>query len=183
MTASERLKNVREALGKGQKEMAELLGINYRTYQNYEKSLNDPNWDTCEALVRLGFNANWLLTGEGEMKRGGGQQVASGNGFVQGHNVEADSIHIDVHHPPAIAEGSTDWQRVVTADRPGQKQPTLDSITKQLRLIIEMYEHLRPGCESDQKARNIAMIFRHFVDNYQYYHDEVEITEYIEEWF
>lgn len=70
MSAAERLKKVREILGKGQKEMAESMGINYRTYQNYENALSDPSWSACESLVKLGFNANWLLTGEGEMRRG-----------------------------------------------------------------------------------------------------------------
>lgn len=68
MTPAERLKKMRG--DKSQKEMAALLGINYRTYENYEKGLNDPSWSACEAIAKLGFNANWLLTGEGEMKRG-----------------------------------------------------------------------------------------------------------------
>lgn len=70
MSASDRLKKVRELLGKGQKEMAETMGINYRTYQNYENALSDPSWSACESLAKLGFNANWLLTGEGEIRRG-----------------------------------------------------------------------------------------------------------------
>lgn len=68
MTPAERLKKIRG--DKSQKEMAALLGINYRTYENYEKGLNDPSWSACEAIAKLGFNANWLLTGEGEMRRG-----------------------------------------------------------------------------------------------------------------
>lgn len=70
MSVTDRLKNIRGQLGKSQKEMAALLSISYRTYENYEKGLNSPNWDVCESLAKLGFNANWLLTGEGEMRRG-----------------------------------------------------------------------------------------------------------------
>ena len=69
MTPADRLKKIRGSLVKSQKEMAALLGISYRTYENYEKGLNDPSWTACEALAKLGFNANWLLTGEGEMRR------------------------------------------------------------------------------------------------------------------
>lgn len=65
MSVSERLKAIRDKLGKTQKEMAVLTGISYRTWQNYEDGVNSPGWDACEALVKLGFNANWLLTGEG----------------------------------------------------------------------------------------------------------------------
>lgn len=70
MSVSERLKAIRDELGKTQKEMAVLTGISYRTWQNYEDGVNSPGWDACEALVKLGFNANWLLTGEGEMRGG-----------------------------------------------------------------------------------------------------------------
>jgi phage repressor protein C with HTH and peptisase S24 domain len=68
MSVSIRLKTIREYLGKTQKEMASLTGISYRTWQNYEDGVNPPGWDACEALVKLGFNANWLLTGEGGIK-------------------------------------------------------------------------------------------------------------------
>ena len=70
MKPSERLKNVRDSLGKSQTDMAGILGINYRTYQNYEVGRSDIGWDALSALAKLGFDANWLLTGEGEMKRG-----------------------------------------------------------------------------------------------------------------
>lgn len=70
MSVPDRVKKIRESLGKTQKDMAALIQISYRTWQNYEDGVNSPGWDVCGALVKLGFNANWLLTGEGEMKRG-----------------------------------------------------------------------------------------------------------------
>ena len=71
MSIAERLKKARVCLKKSQKDMATYLGINYRTYENYEKSLNAPSWEACEAFTRKGFDANWLLTGEGKMWREG----------------------------------------------------------------------------------------------------------------
>lgn len=70
MELSERLKIVRTSLGKEQKEVAELLGISYRSWQDYEQGKSVPGGKVFEALVKQGFNANWLLTGDGEMKRG-----------------------------------------------------------------------------------------------------------------
>jgi len=70
MSVAERVKKIRETLGKTQKDMAISIQISYRTWQNYEDGVNSPNWDVCETLVKLGFNANWLLTGEGDMKLG-----------------------------------------------------------------------------------------------------------------
>lgn len=39
-----------------------------RTYQDYERGLRAPGADAIECFVRAGINANWLLTGEGEMR-------------------------------------------------------------------------------------------------------------------
>lgn len=70
MSLTDRLKMARESMGKGQKEMAQACDASYRMWQAYEVGDNQPSVKVIEALVRLGFNANWLLTGEGEMRRG-----------------------------------------------------------------------------------------------------------------
>ena len=70
MSLGERMKIARESTGKGQKEMAQLCNASYRMWQAYEVNDNQPKAEVIESLVKLGFNANWLLTGEGEMKRG-----------------------------------------------------------------------------------------------------------------
>lgn len=64
----ERLKKVREKLGKSQKEMAATVGISYPAWQRYELGKNIPGATVIEELVKIGFNANWLLTGEGPME-------------------------------------------------------------------------------------------------------------------
>lgn len=70
MNLADRLKIARESIGKGQKDMAQLCHASYRTWQGYEAGETQPNAKAFEALAKLGFNTNWLLTGEGEMKRG-----------------------------------------------------------------------------------------------------------------
>lgn len=64
----ERLKQAREALGKSQKEMAMLINVSFRALQGYEAGENEPGSKVIIALTKIGFNANWLLTGEGEMR-------------------------------------------------------------------------------------------------------------------
>lgn len=66
---SDRLKTARESIAKSQKEMAEALGVGLKSWQVYEQSSSVPGGHVFEALVKLGFNANWLLTGDGEMWR------------------------------------------------------------------------------------------------------------------
>lgn len=63
-----RLKTVRERLGKTQSEMESLLGLGKNTWQNYEGRGQAPGSKVIAALVRLGFNANWILTGTGSMR-------------------------------------------------------------------------------------------------------------------
>lgn len=77
MELAERLKIARDSLGKEQKEIASLLSISFRSWQDYEAGKSVPGGKVFEALVKLGFNANWLLTGEGEMRREA-QQASDG---------------------------------------------------------------------------------------------------------
>ena len=70
MTIPERLKQARLSLRKSQKEMANILGVSYPAWQGYELGRNEPGSAVIEALTKIGFNANWLMTGEGSMRRG-----------------------------------------------------------------------------------------------------------------
>jgi transcriptional regulator with XRE-family HTH domain len=68
MSIAKRLKNIRKSLGKNQEEMAASLGISYPSWQGYEQGKNIPGGVVIEALVKKGFNANWILTGNGTMR-------------------------------------------------------------------------------------------------------------------
>ena len=71
MSLADRLKIARESLGKSQKEISALTNASYRAWQGYEAGENQPGAKLIEALATIGFDANWLLTGEGEMWRPG----------------------------------------------------------------------------------------------------------------
>jgi len=62
-----RLKQIREELRKTQKEMAALVGGHESTWQKYERGDSLPGSEVLQSLANLGFNINWILTGEGEM--------------------------------------------------------------------------------------------------------------------
>ncbi|MDI3259673.1 MAG: helix-turn-helix transcriptional regulator [Sinobacteraceae bacterium] len=65
---SERLKLLRQKLGKSQQEMAGLLQISIKGYQNYEQGKYHIPLGTIErAREHLGVNPRWLLEGIGEM--------------------------------------------------------------------------------------------------------------------
>lgn len=69
MSLGKRLKQARESLGYSQKEMAEKINSYPQTWRVYESDKSVPGGNVLEALSRLGFSVDWLLTGEGEMKR------------------------------------------------------------------------------------------------------------------
>ena len=61
MGVSEKLKKAREYLGKGQKEMADLVGSGHRSWQGYEQGTSYPGGKVFQALSDLGFNASWFF--------------------------------------------------------------------------------------------------------------------------
>jgi len=69
-TLADRLKLIRESLGYSQKEMAAAVNASFAALQGYEAGRNIPGGKVFEYLACMGFNANWILTGEGEMKIG-----------------------------------------------------------------------------------------------------------------
>ncbi len=70
-TLQERLRLVRESLNETQKSLSLRLGMSVGTWPNYETGKTSPDFKTLEALVKLGFSAHWLITGEGEMRKEG----------------------------------------------------------------------------------------------------------------
>ena len=61
MKLSEKLKMAREHLGKSQKEMADLVGSGYRSWQGYEQDASTPGGKVFQSLADLGFNASWFF--------------------------------------------------------------------------------------------------------------------------
>jgi len=66
----QRLTQIRQSLCITQREMAGILGISARVWQFYESGRSIPGGLVIAELVNIGFNANWLLSGHGEMKDG-----------------------------------------------------------------------------------------------------------------
>ncbi|MFT0860599.1 XRE family transcriptional regulator [Ancylobacter sp. G4_0304] len=59
----ERLKEFRESLGLEQKQLAELTGTAFRTYQDYELGNSPPKIGFVRKLAELGCDPTWFLTG------------------------------------------------------------------------------------------------------------------------
>lgn len=71
LSLPERLRQARESAGMTQRDFAKKLGAGLTSWQDYEAGRNMPGGQVFEALCRLGYSADWLLTGEGDMMRGG----------------------------------------------------------------------------------------------------------------
>ena len=185
MELPDRLKILRGSLGLSQKALASELGIAVRSWQVYEEGKSVPGGEVFAALTRKGFDANWLLTGEGEMRRGEG---GLGGAQAQTQNQSISEIDRGGDPPSSSADGPTgdnDKANIYNyfKDDRSNDVPSMNEVCSLLRLIIEMYDQFRPDAGPGRRCREIPLIFRYFVDNYRKGDDEVEICDYIKEWF
>ena len=67
-TRGGRLQLARNDLGKTQAQMAGLLGVSVRSWQDYESGVAVPKVSVYERLAELGFRPRWLLEGVGPPK-------------------------------------------------------------------------------------------------------------------
>lgn len=89
MSISERLRSVLDAKGLSIKQAADIIGIPYRTLQNYLLDEREPNAKAMSALrTHLGISVDWLLTGEGPMFHDAKGAVAQ----VQAANKQEEAI-------------------------------------------------------------------------------------------
>ena len=71
MSIAARLRSVLDKKGLSIKEASDLVGIPYRTLQNYLLDEREPNAKALSAIrTHLGISLDWLLTGEGNMAVG-----------------------------------------------------------------------------------------------------------------
>jgi transcriptional regulator with XRE-family HTH domain len=72
-----------------QRDFAKLMGVALPTYQNYERGLRVPDASALAPIAREGWNANWLLTGEGPERLG----ATFDKGLQPSGSVEAGVSH------------------------------------------------------------------------------------------
>jgi transcriptional regulator with XRE-family HTH domain len=66
---SSRIKAAREAMGYTQRDLADVLGISLPSLREYEQSKSIPGGNVVALMAELGWNANWVLIGNGKMFR------------------------------------------------------------------------------------------------------------------
>ena len=65
----DRLRAIRSDLGGSQKDMAKRFGLGETTWQTLELQGRAPKGEVLAQLVEMGFSVDWLLTGDGQMRR------------------------------------------------------------------------------------------------------------------
>jgi len=71
MSIGERLKMIRKDLGQSQEKFAADLSIHLRSYISYEQGHRSLPQNVILQLLQMGYNINWLLTGEEKMRSTG----------------------------------------------------------------------------------------------------------------
>lgn len=72
---NERLVQIRG--GRSQVEFAKDVGLHKNTVARYEAGEREPDGDYLKRLMALGYNANWILTGDGPQRLEGALQSQS----------------------------------------------------------------------------------------------------------
>lgn len=80
-----RLKLVRSELGVSQQKMAEILQIPFGTYRRYESGATDIPAEILLKVNQLGYNADWILTGEGIMRKEENTYLAAESKVIYNH--------------------------------------------------------------------------------------------------
>jgi len=116
MNLSDRLKLARESLGMNQKEISKAIGVAYTSWLGYEDGANVPGGKVLESLARHGIDLNWLLLGEGSMKRGDVQESPpEGYVSVPRYEIQASAGAGTMVHSEQIVDVmsfKSDWLKV-----------------------------------------------------------------------
>ena len=80
-----RLKTVRSEMGISQQKMADMLQIPFGTYRRYESGDTDIPAGVLLKINQLGYNVDWLLTGEGKMRKRENTHLASESKIIYNH--------------------------------------------------------------------------------------------------
>lgn len=69
MSIGDRLRSIRTDIGATQEIMAEIVGLGAASWKRLELEDRAPKGDVMARLVEMGYSADWLLTGFGQMRR------------------------------------------------------------------------------------------------------------------
>lgn len=86
-----RIRAFRLIIEPNQGKAAAKFDIAYSTYKRYENGTSEPGSEAIAGMVRSGLNANWLMTGEGEM--------------LQGYSLGHASVRFEAHEPHHLPYG------------------------------------------------------------------------------
>jgi transcriptional regulator with XRE-family HTH domain len=126
-TARARIRIARDSLKMSQAEFAKALGMSVRGYQAYETRGRLPSGKTLARALDIGISVDWLLTGQGEMRRvvvgpseaGNGVPIVKGD--VPGYNLVVDAegaTHERVDLVPEVLAPVLQWVAEYTAGFP-----------------------------------------------------------------
>lgn len=109
--------------------MGAALGVALRTYQTYERDERLPDAEALSCLVEEGWNANWLLTGEGP------ERLDQLGGALETAPEQASQ---------PVRQGNVKIAFQLVSEALGPMKPTLDQHAELVALVLELLEHGLP---------------------------------------
>ena len=112
--------------------MAALINISYKAWQGYEAGDNVPGGNVLKSLSKLGFNTNWILTGEGNMMQYGMTPYTRGEGY-EAEEVREQNQQGDDGNQASIQNLIRDLMDIMDSDDAGTKL----AITQNIKMFKE----------------------------------------------
>lgn len=174
MNIGERVKRARQFIGLNQTDIAEILGIQSSFLSNIERSAKSPPKKLIELLSsRYKINANWILTGEGDMT------IEKTSTKAEPLVGEIEKIVFGVTSPKfseiedrlARLESRLEKQNILEGNFTAEAAPEYDWETEKVNKIPFVYDIAAgpPIAQSEDQSETIAVPIRLMRKGVQYY--------------
>lgn len=126
MSVQSRLKQIRKSRELNQEEFANILGVSKNSCQRYETGEREIKYAVLEKINKMGYNVNWLISGEGNMKVGDRKYDLSNK----------DKITINKEHVYDVVAMKT-IKNHLDKILPEKKKKAIDVIIQILKVILD----------------------------------------------
>ena len=132
-TVNERIKQIVDYIGKSITSISKEIGIAQPTFRAYVEEQSKPSFDTIQKLVEVyGINAEWLITGRGEMlHKGNMQHNTNSPNSPQLNGNGSKKINYDISGN-TISEISKSYQEIIQI-----MQKQIDSRDEQIKNLTD----------------------------------------------
>jgi transcriptional regulator with XRE-family HTH domain len=154
----DRIRKIREYFGHTQLVMAKKIGCSKGALQTYEEGKSIPGGKVVAAITALGEDANWLLTGEGDMLRNAAPDKECTDPRCVQH------LHAEGHILAKAPLFDTELLGHIYAELHAYKDENPDILTKEQEMDVVSLSSMFLQAENRREAALICAIVQRWFD-------------------